>query len=210
MIRLIIADDHSIVREGMKRLIDAQPDLSVIAEAADGHAVLECLRTVNADVLILDLSMPGRNGIDLIKQIKDTWPTLPILILTMHEEHQYALRSIRAGAKGYLTKDAAGVQLVEAIRRLHAGRMFISNEVAELIAMQAVQPDCPAFHATLTDREFEVFNLLVAGRSVSEIGQLLHISVKTVSTHKTHVIEKMHAKSVADLVRYAIEHQLSV
>lgn len=210
MIRLIIADDHSIVREGMKRLIDAQPDLSVIAEAADGHAVLECLRTIEADVLILDLSMPGRNGIDLIKQIKDTWPTLPILILTMHEEHQYALRSIRAGAKGYLTKDTAGVQLVEAIRRLHAGRMFISNEVAELIAMQAVQPDCPAFHTTLSDREFEVFNLLVAGRSVSEIGQLLHISVKTVSTHKTRVIEKMHAHSVADLVRYAIAHQLSV
>ena len=172
MIRLIIADDHSIVREGMKRLIDAQPDLSVIAEAADGHAVLECLRTIEADVLILDLSMPGRNGIDLIKQIKDTWPTLPILILTMHEEHQYALRSIRAGAKGYLTKDTAGVQLVEAIRRLHAGRMFISNEVAELIAMQAVQPDCPAFHTTLSDREFELLNLLVAGRSVSEIGQL--------------------------------------
>jgi DNA-binding NarL/FixJ family response regulator len=210
MIRLIIADDHSIVREGMKRLIDAQPDLSVIAEAADGHAVLECLRTVDADVLILDLSMPGRNGIDLIKQIKDTWPTLPILILTMHEEHQYALRSIRAGAKGYLTKDAAGVQLVEAIRRLHAGRMFISNEVAELIAMQAVQPDWPASHTTLSNREFEVFNLLVAGRSVSEIGQLLHISVKTVSTHKTHVIEKMRAQSVADLVRYAIEHQLSM
>lgn len=210
MIRLIIADDHAIVREGMKRLIEAQPDLSVVAEAANGHQALEFLRAHAADVLVLDLSMPGRSGFELIKQIRETWPKLPVLVLTMHEEQQYALRSIRAGAKGYLTKDSAGSQLVEAIRRLHAGRMYISSDVAELIALDAAAPAGDAPHKTLSDREFAVFQLLVAGRSVSEVGQELHISVKTASTHKTRVLEKMRAQSVADLVRYAMEHQLSI
>jgi DNA-binding NarL/FixJ family response regulator len=208
MIRLIVADDHAIVREGMKRLIEAEADMAVIAEAADGAQALQCLREHAADVLVLDLSMPGRNGIELIKHIRDAWPRLPILILTMHEEQQYALRSIRAGARGYLTKDTAGAQLVQAIRRLNDGRMFISDEVAELLAINSANPGQDAPHTRLSDREHAVFQLLIDGRSVSEIGNLLHISVKTASTHKTRILEKMQAGSVVDLVRYAVEHRL--
>ena len=207
-ISICIIDDHEIVREGMKRLIETEVDLRVVAEAANGRDLLERLKTHEADVLVLDLSMPGRSGIELISQIKKSWPTLPILVLTMHEEYQYALRSIRAGAKGYLTKDAAGQQLVDAVRKLFSGRMFISPEVAELIAMQASLPTADFPHKTLSEREYEVFQHLVVGRSVSAIADTLHISIKTVSTHKTHILEKMQAQSVPDLVRYAIEHGL--
>lgn len=208
MIKLVIADDHVIVREGMKRLIETEPDLRVVAEAANGHEVLERLQETDADVLVLDLSMPGRSGIELIGLIKKSWPRLPILVLTMHEEHQYALRSIRAGAKGYITKDSAGQLLVDVIRKLHAGRMYISAEVAEMFAVEGSQPASDVPHKTLSDREFDVFQRLVAGHSVSAIAEALHISIKTVSTHKTHILEKMGAHSVPDLVRYAVEHAL--
>lgn len=208
MIKLVIADDHEIVRQGIKRLIESESDLRVVAEAANGHELLECLKHHEADVLVLDLSMPGRSGIELIGQIRKNWPKLPVLVLTMHEEHQYALRSIRAGAKGFLTKDSAGQQLVDAVRKLFSGRMYISTEVAELIVMNATQQGTEESYKTLSDREFQVFQYLVKGHSVSAIAQTLHISVKTVSTHKTHILEKMQAHSVPDLVRYAIEHGL--
>ena len=210
MTRVVIADDHTIVREGLRRILQGQEDIEIAGEATNGHEVMERVRAGGFDLLLMDLSMPGKSGIELIKQVKDERPKLPVLILTMHEEDQYALRAIRAGASGYLTKESAPEQLVAAIRKIASGRLFISPNVAEQLALDVMprgdegQPP----HKQLSDREFEVFRLLVEGKGVSDIAGRLHLSVKTVSTHKTRVLEKMRVDSVADLVRYALEHKL--
>lgn len=208
MIRLIIADDHTIMREGLKRILDGADDIDVVGEAVDGFEVLAQIRKGGFDVLMLDLSMPGRSGVELIRQIKDEAPKLPILILTMHEEEQYAIRAIRAGARGYLTKESAGTQLLSAIRKVASGRPYISNEVAEQLAMDAMPSDENYPHKKLTDREFEVFTLLVSGKSINEIADMLHLSAKTVSTHKTRILFKMNMHSLVELVRYAVAHHL--
>ena len=211
MIRVLVADDHSIVREGLKRILAGQEDIAIAGEAVDGHQVMERVREGGFDVLVLDMSMPGKSGVELIKQVKDESARLPVLVLTMHEEAQYAVRAIRAGAQGYLTKESAPGQLVEAIRRVAAGRVFISPAVAEQLALDAMPSGASAEepHRTLSDREFEVFRMLVAGSSVTDIAGRLHLSVKTVSTHKTNVLAKMKMDSVADLVRYAMLHHLA-
>ncbi len=209
MIRIVIADDHTIMREGLKRILEGADDIEVVGEATDGFEALAQVRKGGFDLLMLDLSMPGRNGVELIRQIKDEMPKLPILILTMHDEEQYAVRAIRAGARGYLTKESAGTQLVSAIRRVASGRPYISLEVAEQLAMDAmpsVMEDLP--HKQLSDREFEVFSMLVGGKSITEIAESLHLSVKTVSTHKTRILHKMGVPSLADLVQYAVVHGL--
>jgi DNA-binding NarL/FixJ family response regulator len=206
--KVLIADDHAIVREGLKRIIDGQESIEIAGEATNGHEVIECVRKGGFDLLLLDLSMPGKSGIELIKQVKDESPKLRILVLTMHEEDQYAVRAIRAGASGYLTKESATDQLVSAIRRIAEGRLYISPNVAEQLALDVMPRGEEAPHKLLSDREFEVFQLLVAGRGVSDIAGQLHLSVKTVSTHKTRILQKMNAASVADLVRYAIHHRL--
>lgn len=209
MTRVVIADDHAIVREGLKRILEGQEGIEVAGEATNGFEALDRVRAGGFDILLLDLSMPGKSGIELIKQVKDESPKLRVLVLTMHEEDQYAVRAIRAGASGYLTKESAPGQLVSAIRRLAEGRLYISPSVAEQLALEVHPQGDDAPHRHLSDREFEVFQLLVAGRSVSEIAAQLHLSVKTVSTHKTRILQKMNAASVADLVRYAIRHRLS-
>src|SRR5690606_32868311 len=161
---------HTIMREGLKRILDGADDLLVVGEAVDGFEVLSLVRKGDFDLLLLDLSMPGRSGVELIRQIKDEMPRLPILVLTMHDEEQYAVRAIRAGARGYLTKESAGTQLVSAIRKVATGRPYISLEVAEQLAMDAMpatMEDLP--HKQLSDREFEVFSLLVGGKSITEI-----------------------------------------
>ncbi len=208
MIRILIADDHTIMREGLKRILEGIEDIEVVGEAIDGHDTLAKARLGNFDVLLMDLSMPGRSGVDLIRQIKDEIPKLPILILTMHEEEQYAVRAIRAGARGYLTKESAGTQLVTALRKVASGRPYISIEVAEQLAMSAMPADSDLPHTSLSDREFEVFSHLVAGKSITEIAELLHLSVKTVSTHKTRIMLKMERNTLSDLVQYAIAHKL--
>ena len=209
MTRVLVADDHAIVREGLKRILEGQEDIEIAGEATNGHEVLERVREGGFDILMLDLSMPGKSGIELIKQVKDESPKLRVLVLTMHEEDQYAVRAIRAGASGYLTKESAPSQLVSAIRRLAEGRLYISPNVAEQLALDVQPRGDEAPHKHLSDREFEVFQLLVSGRSVSDIAAQLHLSVKTVSTHKTRILQKMSAASVADLVRYAIRHHLA-
>ena len=213
-VRVLIADDHTIVREGLRRILEGQEGIEVTGEAVNGHEVIERVRAGGFELLLLDLSMPGKSGIELIRQVRDEAPKLRILVLTMHEEDQYAVRSIRAGAQGYLTKESAPSQLVSAIRRLAEGRPYISANVAEQLAMDVMPggaggegEDEP--HKHLSDREFEIFQLLVGGRSVSEIAGQLHLSVKTVSTHKTRILQKMRAQSVADLVKYAIRHRLA-
>lgn len=208
MIRILIADDHTIMREGLKRILDGIDDIQVIGEAIDGHDTITKVRSESFDVLLLDLSMPGRSGVDLIHQIKDEFPKLPILILTMHEEEQYAVRAIRAGANGYLTKESAGTQLVTALRKVASGRPYISMEVAEQLAMSAMPASGDVSHTSLSDREFEVFCHLAKGKSITEIGDMLHLSVKTVSTHKTRIMQKMGLNSISDLVQYAIAHHL--
>ena len=210
MIRVVIADDHTIVREGLRRILLGHDDIEVAGEATNGHEVMDRVRAGGFDLLLLDLSMPGKSGVELIKQVKDEKPKLPILVLTMHEEEQYALRALRAGASGYLTKESASDQLVAAIRKIASGRLFISPAVAEQLALDVMprgDADAPA-HKLLSDREFEVFRMLVEGRSVTDIATQLHLSVKTVSTHKTRVLEKLGVSSIAELVRYAMAHRL--
>lgn len=203
MTRVLIADDHEIVRDGLKRILGAAGDLDVAAEASSGDEALALARAHDYDVALLDLSMPGLSGIALVKRLKAEKPRLRILVLSMHGEQQYAARALKAGASGYLTKDSASEQLVSAIRKIAAGGVHVSEAAAAgLVAAQA-----PA-HRALSDREFEVMRLLVEGLGPTQIGERLHLSVKTVSTHKTRILEKLSLGGTAELVRYALEHRL--
>ena len=208
MIRVVIADDHTIVREGLRQLLQGSIDFEVMSEARDGHEVMQRVRDLEFDVLLLDMSMPGKSGMELIKQVKSERPKLRILVLSMHQEHQYAVRAIKAGASGYLTKESASSQLAAAIRKVASGGAFISAEVAEQLALSAMPQAEGAPHTALSDREYQVFRLLVSGRTVSEIGEQLNLSVKTVSTHKMRLMEKMGVANQTELIRYAIKHRL--
>jgi DNA-binding NarL/FixJ family response regulator len=208
MIRIVLADDHTIVREGLKQLLSAASGLAVIGEAQNGQEVLQRVRELDFEVLLLDMSMPGKSGTELIKQIHAEKPKLRILVLSMHEEQQYAVRAIKAGAAGYLTKESASAQLVSAIRKVAGGGAFITSGVAEQFALGAMPDASGPLHGSLSDREFQVFRAIVAGKSVSAIAGELNLSVKTVSTHKARMLEKMNMGNTADLVRYAIKHRL--
>ena len=208
MIRILVADDHTIMREGLKQLLANEADFVVVAEAADGHEVLKLVRASDFDVVLLDMSMPGKSGIELIKQVKTEKPRLRLLVLSMHQENQYAVRAIKAGASGYLTKDSAPTQLVSAIRKVAAGGAFITADVAEQLALGAMPNVAGLPHTALSDREYEVFQLLVSGVSVSDIADRLNVSVKTVSTHKSRLMEKMGIGNQAELIRYALRHRL--
>jgi DNA-binding NarL/FixJ family response regulator len=208
VIRVVLADDHTILREGLRQLLGAAPEIEVVGEAADGHEVLARVRALDFDVLLLDMSMPGKSGIELIKQVRAEKPRLRILVLSMHEEHQYAVRAIRAGAAGYLTKESASRQLVDAIRKVAAGGAFISSEVAQQLALGAMPGATGPLHASLSDREFQIFQLIASGKSVSDIAERLNLSVKTVSTHKANVLQKMNMSTQAELIRYALTHRL--
>jgi DNA-binding NarL/FixJ family response regulator len=206
MIRVLIADDHQIVRDGLRRILSAHDDIQVVAEAANGDEALALVRAYDYDLALLDMSMPGLSGIDLVKRLKIEKPKLKLLVLSMHGEQQYAARALKAGASGYLSKDSAAQQLVGTIRKVAAGGVHVSEAAAaDLIAGAA--GDGPP-HSRLSDREFEVFRLLAAGSSPTQIAEQLHLSVKTVSTHKTRVLEKMGLGGTAELVRYALEHKL--
>ena len=208
MTRLVLADDHTIVREGLKQLLASAADIEVVGEASNGHEVMAKVREMEFDLLLLDMSMPGKSGIELIKQVRAEKPKLRVLILSMHEEPQYAVRAIKAGASGYLTKDSASSLLVSAIRKVAGGGAFISAEVAEQLAMDLMPGAEGPPHRALSDREFQVFELLVSGKSVTEIGASLNLSVKTVSTHKAHIMQKMGMSNQAALIRYAIHQGL--
>ena len=208
MIRLVVADDHTIVREGLKQLLGAAGDLEVVGEAQNGHEVIDRIRTLDFDLLLLDMSMPGKSGIELIKQVRSEKPKLRILVLSMHEEHQYAVRAIRAGAAGYLTKESASRALVDAIRKVASGGAFISSEVAEQLALSAMPGAEGAPHDRLSDREFQVFRLIAEDKSVSDIAERLNLSVKTVSTHKSNILHKLDVAGTGELIRYALAHRL--
>ena len=208
MIRIVLADDHTIVREGLKQLLCAAAEFQVVGEARDGHEVMKQVRENDFDVLLLDMSMPGKSGTDLIRQVKSEKPKLRVLILSMHEEEQYAVRAIKAGSSGYLTKESASAQLVSAIRKVAGGGAFISAAVAEQLALGAMPQAEGTPHSSLSDREFQVLCMLANGKSVTDIGEELNLSVKTVSTHKARLMQKMNMASQADLIRYAITHRL--
>jgi DNA-binding NarL/FixJ family response regulator len=207
VIRVLLADDHTLVREGLKQLLAAAPGIEVAGEAGDGDAALALVRANDYDVAVLDMSMPGLAGIDLIKRVRLEKPRLRVLVLSMHGEQQYAARALKAGASGYLTKDSAAAQLVSVIRKIAAGGVHISESTAAQLVGAPAGGDAPP-HTRLSDREYEIFRLLVAGQGVSDIAARLRLSVKTVSTHKTRILQKMEMASAAELVRYAVEQQL--
>jgi DNA-binding NarL/FixJ family response regulator len=206
MIRVLLADDHEIVRDGLKRILGACSDVQVAGEAANGDEALALARANDYDLALLDMSMPGLSGIDLVKRLKAEKPRMKLLVLSMHGEPQYAARALKAGAAGYLTKDSAAEQLVGAIRKVAAGGVMVS-EAAAAGLLAASSGEGPP-HSRLSDREFEVFKQLAGGASPTEIARRLHLSVKTISTHKTRIQEKLGLASTAELVRYALEHEL--
>ena len=207
VIRVLLADDHTLVREGLRQLLGATPDIRVGGEAANGDEALALVKANDYDLAVLDMSMPGLSGIELIKRLRLEKPRLRLLVLSMHGEAQYAARALKAGAAGYLTKDSASAQLVGAIRKVAGGGVHISEAAAAQLVGTPQSDASP--HTRLSNREFEVFRLLVAGRGPTEIAEQLRLSVKTVSTHKTRILEKMGVHSTADLVRYAVEKGLS-
>lgn len=209
MIRVLIADDHAIVRQGLRQILADSQDMEVGGEAANGFEAIQKIRDEGPwDIVLLDVSMPGKNGVDTLKQIKDERPRLPVLVLSMYPEDQYAVRLLKAGAAGYLTKESAPEQLVTAIRAVAAGRRFISPAVAELLAQEINRDGEQPLHATLSDREFEIMRLLASGVTPTDIAVRLKLSVKTVSTYRVRLLSKMQLKNNAELTYYAVKNGL--
>ena len=207
-LRILIVDDHPIVRHGLKQTLADAADVGEICEAANGHEALDLVRQRDWDAVVLDIGLPGRGGIDILKDIKRERPRLPVLILSMHPEDQYAIRALRAGAGGYLTKEAATEKLLEAIRRIIAGRRFISPDLAERLAFELTEDNAGPPHASLSDREFEVLRLIATGLAAGDIAERLSLSVKTVSTYRARILEKMRMKNNAELMQYVLTNRL--
>lgn len=208
MIKVLIADDHTIVREGLKQILADTQDISVTGEASSGKEVLKKVARGKYDLILLDISLPGMSGLDVLKQIRLLKPNLPVLILSMYPEEQYAVRSLRAGASGYLTKESAPEELIRAIHRVATGRKYITESLAEKIVVDWNKDKAKALHETLSDREYQVFCLIASGKTVKEIANLLSLSIKTVSTHRSRILKKMQMKNSAQLTHYAIKHNL--
>lgn len=208
-IHVLIADDHAIVRQGLKQILSETEDLIITGEADDGSEALQLARLQPWDVFLLDVSMPNRNGIDTLKQLKKEFPRLPVLILSMHPEEQYALRALKAGASGYLTKQSAPEQLVNAIRHVASGKKYVSPAVAQQL-IEALSDDTDKLpHERITDREYQVLVMIAAGKSQTQIADKLNLGVATVSTYRARLLEKMGLKSTAELIRYGLEHDLA-
>ncbi|BCM24742.1 MAG: response regulator [Methylophilaceae bacterium] len=208
MKKILLVDDHSIVRQGLRNLIELESDLEVTAEAASGVEAIKLIRSQKFDVVVMDISMPDKNGVDTLHELKHVAPDLPVLILSGYAEEQYALNLIRSGCKGYLSKDAEGDEIITAIRAIANGKRYISSILAELMTNEITQPKDKMLHETLSEREFQVFFKLASGQTATEIAQELFISVKTVSTYRTRILEKMSLKNNADLTYYAIKNAL--
>jgi len=208
MINILIVDDHLIVREGIKRIINDTPNMQVIAEAANGEEALDLIFNNTYNLILLDISMPGQNGLQTLKLIKKHDKNIPVLMLSMHSEEQYAMRSIKAGASGYMTKDVASNELVTAIKKINDGRKFISKEVAELLTIDLYHNDDKKPHEYLSDREFEVLKKIASGKTTKSISNELKISPKTVSTFRSRILKKLNLKNNSDLIHYTIDYKL--
>lgn len=208
MIRILIADDHAVVREGLKRILNDTPDMTVTGEASSGQELLDLVRSQPGDVVVLDLAMPGRGGIDTLRQLKREDPELPVLILSIYPEEQYAVRALRDGASGYLTKESAPDELVGAIRKAAQGRKYVSPALAERLALDLEADGTELPHETLSNREYQVMLMLSSGRTVSEIADELALSVKTISTNRARLLKKMRMKTNAELTYYAVKQGL--
>ncbi len=207
-IGILIVDDHTIVREGLKAILSTQPDFRVMAEAADAPSAMRQLAECEIELVLLDIGLPGRSGVDLLKQIKTEYPTIPVLILSNYPEDQYAVRVIKQGAAGYLTKESAPELLVAAIRKAAEGGKYISPAVAEMLFEVVGKAKRAQVHEALSDREFEIFKMIAAGRSLTAIAEHFSVSVKTVSTHRARMLDKTGFLTNADITRYALEHDL--
>jgi two-component system, NarL family, invasion response regulator UvrY len=208
MIRLLIADDHAVVRQGLKQILSDSSDIAVEGEAANGQELLEKVRTAKWDLIVLDISMPGQSGVDILKQLRSEQPKLPVLVLSMHSEDQFAERVLKAGASGYLTKESAPEELILAIRKILSGGKYLSPALAERLAFSRHTADRGPLHASLSDREYEILCKIASGKTVSQISNELFLSVKTISTYRARVLEKMGMKTNAELTGYALRHQL--
>lgn len=206
---ILLADDHAIIRDGLRQIFGETRDLVVAGEAANGQQLLEKLAQRSWDARVLDISMPGRNGLDLLRQIKADYPAMPVLVLSMHQEEQYAVRALQAGAAGYLTKESDTELLVAVVRKIAAGGMYISAAVAEMMARNLGQRRVDLPHMLLSQREYQVFMMIIAGRGATDIAAELSLSVKTVSTHKARIMQKMGMVNTAELIHYAIAHKLA-
>lgn len=208
MIKVLVADDHPVVRRGLREMLSEQSDIVVGGEAGSAADVMRAIHDERWDVVLLDISLPGGNGIELIGEIKKTRPESRVLILTVYSEEQYAVRAIKAGAAGFLTKDSADEKLIEAIRRVAGGGRWISPELAETLASMIAGESSGRPHERLSDREFEILKMLASGRTVSQVAAALGLSVKTVSTHRTRMLKKMSMSTNAELTSYAVRHGL--
>ncbi len=208
MISVFIADDHAIVRQGLKQIVADTADIRLAGEAATGQETLQLVRSGICDVLVLDLNMPGISGLEILRVLKQERPDLPVLVLSIHAEDQYATRCLKAGAAGYLTKESAPEELVKAIRQVVAGGKYVSRNLGESLALRLNEISDRPLHETLSDREFQVLQLMGAGKSLTEIAAALSLSVKTVSTYRARMLEKLALKNSAEIIQYAIQHRL--
>jgi len=208
MIRILIADDHAIVRAGLKQIVAETSDMVVADEASSGHEALNKAWKNDYDVVVLDITMPGINGLDVLKQLKSQRPELPVLVLSIHPEEQYAVRVLRAGASGYLTKESASDELIMAIRKVSLGRKYVTSSLAEKLAFDLETDIEKPLHETLSDREYQVMCIIASGKTANEVAEELFLSIKTVSTYRSRILEKMKMKSNAELTYYAIKHRL--
>jgi len=209
LIKVLLADDHSIVRAGLRRIVEESGEMVVIAEASDGNEAIKQIRETLPDVAVVDISMPGMDGLEVINQLRSYCPELPILILTMHEEEQYVVRAIGAGARGYITKRSAPEELVNAIRKVHSGGRYLSDSAAELLALRLGRGTTNMSSLdTLSNREIQVLRCLSLGKTNSEIAEIYHISIKTVDTYRSRLLRKLNLRNNADLSRFAIQNGL--
>src|SRR5262247_2186456 len=208
MIKICVVDDHAVVREGLKRIIAENPGMAVTAEAGDGHEALKVIQSEPCDVVLLDITMPNRSGLDVLKQLHSESPRLPVLVLSMHSEDQYAVRVLRAGASGYVTKDSAPAKLIQAIRKVVRGGKYVSPSLAEKLVYDLGTDTARPAYEILSDREYQVLCMIASGKTVTEVAQELALSVKTISTYRVRLLEKLNMKNNAELTRYAIKEGL--
>ncbi len=208
MINILIADDHELIREGLKKILKKEPDMEVMGEARNAQEIFDQVKNRKLSIVLLDISMPGLSGLDVLTELRKNYPKLPVLILSMHPEDRFAVRALKAGAAGYVTKDSAVGELVKAIRKVVTGGRYVSVRLAEKLADELEKGSEKPLHEALSDREFQVMRMVAAGKKVSEIAEDLSLSISTVNTYRTRILEKMKMETNVELTRYAIENHL--